>query len=136
MKKRVLATFVATALSMTLVVGCAGKKLSGKEAADNCAALIDAIYVQERTDKTDKQCEEAKAAWDALTDEEKEMVEGEGLFWLFWGRKFFFIFFDENLLAIQFFLYICSVEVPRHCVGSGAHVDDCQCATSGVVFRC
>ena len=77
MKKRVLATFVATALSMTLVVGCAGKKLSGKEAADNCAALIDAIYVQERTDKTDKQCEEAKAAWDALTDEEKEMVEGE-----------------------------------------------------------
>lgn len=61
---------------------------------------------------------------------------GGGLFWLFWGRKFFFIFFDDNLLAIQFFLYICSVEVPRHCVGSGAHVDDCQCATSGVVFRC
>ncbi len=41
------------------------------------AALIDAIYVQERTDETDAQCEEAKAAWDALTDAQKEMVEGE-----------------------------------------------------------
>ena len=31
-------------------------------AADNVAALIDAIYVQERTDETDKQCADAKAA--------------------------------------------------------------------------
>ena len=46
-------------------------------AADNVAALIDAIYVQERNDNTDAQCEEAKAAWDALTDEQKELVEGE-----------------------------------------------------------
>ena len=45
--------------------------------ADEVAALIDAIYVQERTDDTDAQCEEAKAAWDALTDEQKELVEGE-----------------------------------------------------------
>lgn len=50
---------------------------SDKEAADNVAALIDAIYVQERTDETDKQCEDAKAAWDALTDAQKELVEGE-----------------------------------------------------------
>lgn len=48
-----------------------------KAAADNVAALIDAIYVQERTDETDAQCEAAKAAWDALTDEQKSMVEGE-----------------------------------------------------------
>ena len=48
-----------------------------KAAADHVAALIDAIYVQERTDETDAQCEEAKAAWDALTDEQKAMVEGE-----------------------------------------------------------
>ena len=41
------------------------------------ADLIDAIYVQERTDKTDEQCAAAKAAWDALTDEQKELVEGE-----------------------------------------------------------
>ncbi|MDO4617140.1 MAG: sirohydrochlorin cobaltochelatase [Lachnospiraceae bacterium] len=46
-------------------------------AADNVAALIDAIYVQERTDETDAQCAEAKEAWDALTDEQKELVEGE-----------------------------------------------------------
>lgn len=50
---------------------------SNKEAADKVAALIDAIYVQERTDETDKQCEDAKAAWDALTDAQKELVEGE-----------------------------------------------------------
>ena len=45
--------------------------------ADEVAALIDAIYVQERTDETDAQCEAAKKAWDALTDEQKELVEGE-----------------------------------------------------------
>ena len=41
------------------------------------AELIDAIYVQERTEDTDAQCEEAKAAWDALTDLQKELVSGE-----------------------------------------------------------
>ena len=46
-------------------------------AADEVAALIDAIYVQTRTDETDAQCEAAKAAWDALTDEQKALVEGE-----------------------------------------------------------
>ena len=46
-------------------------------AADNVAALIDAIYVQERTDETDAQCKAAKEAWDALTDAQKELVEGE-----------------------------------------------------------
>ena len=48
-----------------------------KAKADHVAELIDAIYVQERTDDTDDQCKEAKEAWDALTDEQKEMVEGE-----------------------------------------------------------
>ena len=46
-------------------------------AADEVAALIDAIYVQERTEETDAQCEAAKAAWDALTDAQKALVEGE-----------------------------------------------------------
>ena len=45
--------------------------------ADEVAELIDAIYVQERTADTDAQCAAAKAAWDALTDEQKELVEGE-----------------------------------------------------------
>jgi len=48
-----------------------------KEIADETAALIDAIYVQERTEDTDVQCVKAKAAWDALTDAQKELVEGE-----------------------------------------------------------
>lgn len=55
-------------------------------AADKVAALIDAIYVQERTDETDKQCEEAKAAWDALTDAQKELVEGENADPDYFGR--------------------------------------------------
>ena len=33
--------------------------------------------MQERTDETDAQCAAAKEAWDALTDEQKELVEGE-----------------------------------------------------------
>ncbi len=48
-----------------------------KAAADEVAALIDAIYVQERTAETDAQCEAAKAGWDALTDAQKDLVEGE-----------------------------------------------------------
>ena len=48
-----------------------------QQAADEVAALIDAIYVQTRTDETDAQCEAAKAAWDALTDTQKALVEGE-----------------------------------------------------------
>ncbi len=55
-------------------------------AAKNCADLIDAIYVQERTDDTDAQCEAAKAAWDALTDTQKEMVESENADPEYFGR--------------------------------------------------
>lgn len=47
------------------------------DAANNVAALIDAIYVQQRTVDTDAQCVEAKKAWDALTDQQKELVSGE-----------------------------------------------------------
>ena len=54
-----------------------GAKKTDKELADEVAALIDAIYVQEWTSKTDKQCAAAKAAWDKLTDAQKELVEGE-----------------------------------------------------------
>ena len=55
-------------------------------AAKNCADLIDAIYVQERSADTDAQCEAAKAAWDALTDTQKEMVEGENADPDYFGR--------------------------------------------------
>ena len=64
----------------------ASQEEADKMAADNCAALIDAIYVQQRTDETDAQCEAAKAAWDALTDAQKEMVEGENADPDYFGR--------------------------------------------------
>ena len=74
MKKIVL--FV---LSLTLVLTgiCFAASEEDQAAADHAAGLIDAIYVQVRTDETDALCAEAKAAWDALTDEQKELVEGE-----------------------------------------------------------
>ena len=53
----------------------AGK--TDEELAAECAALIDAIYVQERTETTDEDIAAARAAWDALTDAQKAMVEGE-----------------------------------------------------------
>ena len=78
-------TGCGSAASSTIASSTAGSaassEVSGEEAdelaAKNVADLIDAIYVQERTDDTDAQCEAAKAAWDALTDAQKELVEGE-----------------------------------------------------------
>ena len=71
----------STAASSTAASSAAASGVSSEEAdemaAKNVADLIDAIYVQERNENTDAQCEAAKAAWDALTDAQKEMVEGE-----------------------------------------------------------
>ena len=89
--KTVAAVACAGILAASMLGGCGGSdQKSGSNnqqtqatatddqaAADNCAKLIDAIYVQERTDTTDADCEAAKAAWDALTDTQKAMVEGE-----------------------------------------------------------
>ena len=50
------------------------------------SSLIDQIYVQERNDNTDEQCKEAKEAWDALTDAQKELVEGENADPDYFGR--------------------------------------------------
>ena len=57
-----------------------------QKAADNVAALIDKIYVQERTDTTDEDCKAAKEAWDALTDAQKELVESENADPDYFGR--------------------------------------------------
>ena len=90
MKKKVLMVLLAATLSVSMIAGCGSKgdnntdttkteskQDSDQEAADKVAKLIDDIYVQERTDKTDEQCTAAKEAWDALTDAQKELVEGE-----------------------------------------------------------
>ena len=73
-----LALSVILALGMMLMVTGCGESGDAEEPAASddpvaeCAALIEAIQVQERTDDTDAQCEAAKAAYDALTDEQKE----------------------------------------------------------------
>ncbi len=100
MKKRLLVALLATALTVSMISGCGSKKTedtsstkteetskdSDQEAADKVAKLIDDIYVQERTDKTDEQCKAAKEAWDKLTDAQKELVEGENADPDYFGR--------------------------------------------------
>ena len=74
-------------LALSMLPGIAfGAPKTDKEAADKVASLIDAIYVQEWTKKTDKQCAAAKAAWDKLTDAQKELVEGENADPDYFGR--------------------------------------------------
>ena len=80
----------STASSASTAASAASSEVSSEEAdemaAKNVADLIDAIYVQERNDDTDAQCEAAKAAWDALTDTQKELVEGENADPDYFGR--------------------------------------------------
>ena len=66
--------------------GSYGELTDDQAAADEVAKLIDDIYVQERTDKTDEQCAAAKAAWDKLTDAQKQLVEGENADPDYFGR--------------------------------------------------
>lgn len=113
MKKKVLATLLACTLVASMLTACSESKEAESTAqsaettqaqeesttaaeveavvddqamADEVAALIDAIYVQTRTDETDAQCAAAKAAWDALTDAQKELVEGENADPDYFGR--------------------------------------------------
>ncbi len=107
MKKRMVALMAVFTMAVGLVAGCGNNNANaGKDAAvsasedgsaaaeenedqakaDEVADLIDAIYVQERTDKTDEQCAAAKAAWDKLTDAQKELVEGENADPDYFGR--------------------------------------------------
>ena len=107
MKKRIVAVVLASVLGAVGITGCGNTQATvestvqasseaqptqaaetataaakssedaDQAAADEVAAMIDAIYVQERNENTDRQCADAKAAWDALTDAQKELVEGE-----------------------------------------------------------
>ncbi len=86
MKRRVVSIMMAAAMTGAMITGSMTAMAEAvteaavdadQAAADEVAALIDAIYVQERTEDTDQQCADAKAAWDALTDAQKELVEGE-----------------------------------------------------------
>lgn len=82
MKKKLLVLLLGLSMIMMFAAtGCSNQASEPEESSSDpvaeCAALIDAIYVQEYTDDTYAQCEAAKAAWDALTDEQKAQVEGE-----------------------------------------------------------
>ncbi len=103
-RNKLLALILSLAMAAFLLAGCASNEAPAEEPAEEvveeaaeeveeveeeveeepevdpvqeCADLIDAIYVQEWTEDTEAQCLAAKAAWDALTDEQKEQVEGE-----------------------------------------------------------
>ena len=108
MRKNKKVVVSAAAVTMSVLLGACGSSTSGQatsteaaseaeteaaesadsdqEAADKVAKLIDDIYVQERTDKTDEQCKAAKEAWDKLTDAQKELVEGENADPDYFGR--------------------------------------------------
>ena len=105
MKKKTLALVLAFTMTAALFTGCGSKKetettqpqtetaaeteseeVDDQAAADEVAALIDAIYVQTRNENTDEQCAAAKAAWDKLTDAQKELVEGENADPDYFGR--------------------------------------------------
>ena len=75
--KKLVAFLCALTMLLGMVSIASATADADQAAADEVAALIDAIYVQTRTEDTDAQCVAAKEAWDALTDAQKELVEGE-----------------------------------------------------------
>lgn len=75
--KKLIASLCALSMLLCMVGFAGAESVSDQEAADAVAEMIDAIYVQSRTEETDAQCAAAKEAWDALTDAQKELVEGE-----------------------------------------------------------
>ena len=106
MKKKIVTLLMASVLTVMCATGCgngnqdaADNKVNAdtqaaqteevnedQKMADEVADLIDAIYVQERNENTDAQCEAAKAAWDKLTDAQKALVEGENAEPDYFGR--------------------------------------------------
>lgn len=109
MKKKSMATLMALILAASLMAGCSGSGKSAaaqssqkteetgeavteaakeaapaektdEELAAECSALIEALNVQKRTETTDDDIAAAKAAWDALTDKQKELVEDPDYF--------------------------------------------------------
>ena len=97
MRKRFFTTLLAAAVIASMPgvtpLACAGETEQTEQAfdedqaaADRVAALIDKIYVQERTDTTDEDCAAARQAWDALTERQKQMVNGENADPDYFGR--------------------------------------------------
>ena len=82
-------TILAALLAIVLAFGVGTPAFAAsadEAAAQEVADMIDAIYVQKRTEETDAQCAAAKAGWDALTDAQKELVAGENADPDYFGR--------------------------------------------------
>ena len=87
--KKVLSVLLVLAMvfSLSMLASCGSKEeapkeepaateeVSDEDAAKAVDELIAGIQVQEWTEDTEAKCKEAKAAWDALTDAQKELVE-------------------------------------------------------------
>lgn len=90
-RKKLFSIILTIAMVFTIGVsltscGSSDKKTEDQKAADSVARKIDAIYVKDRTSKTDKQCKDAKEAWDKLTDKQKKLVKGENADPDYFGR--------------------------------------------------
>lgn len=89
MNKKTVRTCLAAILAASMLGGVASASADGTEdqaAAQKVADMIDAIYVQQRTEDTDNQCAAAKTAWDALTPEQQALVAGENADPDYFGR--------------------------------------------------
>lgn len=89
MNKKTVRTCLAAILAASMLGGAASASADGTEdqaAAQKVADMIDAIYVQQRTEDTDNQCAAAKTAWDALTPEQQALVAGENADPDYFGR--------------------------------------------------
>ena len=82
--KKLLVLLLACAMVLTMGAGLVMAEESDDDqaAADAVLELIEAIQVQSWTEDTVAECEAAKEAWDALTDEQKELVEEADYFGL------------------------------------------------------
>lgn len=68
---------LAVAVLLLCPIVSAFAETDDQAAADAVAAMIDAIYVQKWTDRTDAEIEAARIGWEKLTEAQRELVSGE-----------------------------------------------------------
>ena len=68
---------LAVAVLLLCPIVSAFAETDDQAAADAVAAMIDAIYVQKWTDRTDAEIEAARTGWEKLTEAQRELVSGE-----------------------------------------------------------
>ena len=68
---------LAVAVLLLCPIVSAFAETDDQAAADAVAAMIDAIYVQKWTERTDADIEAARTGWENLTEAQRELVSGE-----------------------------------------------------------